>query len=146
MHNMPRPHHLFAAVLLVAFFAMPICAIAQTDGMPEIMQQNNITYVTGGIGDDEKAALDAAKGNYNLHIINANPDGAYVSNVHLSIADKTGTEVFSSDAGPIFYAKIPNGRYSVTATHNDQTKKQNLTISSQTKASHINFVWKPATL
>lgn len=141
---MPSTRHTLSALVLTAFFAMPLYALAQTDGLPQVMQQNEITYVTGGIGDDEVSALEAAKSDYNLQILNSHTDGAYVGGTHLTINDKAGTELVSSDAGPIFYAKLPVGKYTVNATRHGETKKQNVNVTKAGKATKIHFAWKPS--
>jgi len=47
----------------------------------------------------------------------AQTDRAYVADVTISVADAQGREVLrvKSD-GPLFYAKLPAGRYQVSAT------------------------------
>ena len=39
---------------------------------------DDVTYVTGGIGEDEKKAIEDAKADYNLYVMSASTSGAFV--------------------------------------------------------------------
>ena len=104
-------------------------------------QVGNVEYVTGGIGDEERTAIEAVKNNYNLHVTSAGADGAYVGNTHLSILDSANTSILESDTGPLFYAKLADGTYTVEGSHNNQTKSQKIKISGN-KSQTVTFSWK----
>src|SRR5262245_38259541 len=44
----------------------------------EPVVQGEVSYLTGGTGSDERAALDAKSGQFNLKLIHAAPNGDYV--------------------------------------------------------------------
>jgi hypothetical protein len=90
----------------------------------EVQTAGGITYITGGVGDEEVAQLKATEKEYNLHILMSAPGGAFISDVSLHIADASGKEVLASDGvGPYFYAKLPVGAYTIVLTSEGESKK-----------------------
>src|SRR5437016_948255 len=116
-----------AAVFMSAIAIHPSLLLA--DDLPEIQKQGNITYVTGGIGDEEREALHSMRHNYNLSVLSADKYGAYPGDTHIVISDKQGTELVNTDAGPLFYARMPAGRYIVEESSGGQSKKRAVTIA-----------------
>jgi hypothetical protein len=104
-------------------------------------QMGNITYVTGGVGDEERAALDAVKNNYNLAIESAGKSGAFVGYTHVMISDTNGQQVLDANAGPLFYAQLPPGKYVVEGDSEGQTATKSITVA-ENKPAKILFTWK----
>lgn len=127
-----------AAALLYAF-------AASAADLPQAEQAGDITYITGGIGDEERDALKSVESNYNLHVIStgiaAAGPGAFVGDTHITIHNRQGDELLSTDAGPIFYASLPPGHYVVEGEHRGETSKRNITIVSG-KLQRVQFSWK----
>ncbi len=108
----------------------------------------DVTYVTGGIGQDEKEAIEAAKGDYNLYIMSASTEGAFVGDAHVTITHKAGAEtetVLSVVAGPLLYVKLPAGTYMLEAKLGEQTKKQTLNIGKKPSTANVHLGWKVPT-
>lgn len=122
-------------------FTAPLWAQDTQDGLPQPVVAGSATYITGGIGDAERAALEAVKKDYNLSILNADPNGEYVADVHVVVKDAKGTPMLSADAGPMFFAKLPEGRYTVEASYEGQNKSQKIRIGKN-KTTHIHMGWK----
>jgi hypothetical protein len=95
-------------------------------------------FLSGGVGADEVANMQAQKSAYNLHIMSADKIGNFTGEINLIIKDKTGAEIFNGLAGPLFYAKLPNGTYHVIGERNGETKQQKINVG---KSSHIHFGW-----
>lgn len=95
-------------------------AMAQTDatpGEPTVLKQNGIAYVSGGIGEDEVAAMKKMAAQYSLRVMVAGQGGEYLSDVDVTIASAAGKQVFSARTdGPILLVRLPAGRYRVSAT------------------------------
>ncbi len=110
----------------------------------------DVTYVTGGIGQDEKDAIEASKADYNLYVMSASVDGAFVGDAHVDITQKNGnavTTVLSVVAGPLLYVKLPAGTYTLSASLGDQGKTQTFTIGKKATTENIHLGWKvPATV
>ncbi|MBI1276045.1 hypothetical protein GC177_08750 [bacterium] len=102
---------------------------------------NGATYVTGGVGEAERNQLEATKGDYNLHIMSAGKDGAFVADGQIAISDKKGNEVINTKSGPLFYAQLPDGSYTVNASYEGQTKTQRITVGKG-KPANLHLSWK----
>ena len=70
-----------AAVVLAACLTSTAALSAPTP-----RQQNGITYINGGVGQEEQAAMQALRADYNLQLTFATKQsGAYRSDVQLDI-------------------------------------------------------------
>ena len=105
------------------------------------MQAGNITYLTGGIGDDERDQLDAMKPSYNLRVLNASTSGEYVVNTHVVLRNQQGSELLDIPAGPILLVSLPKGTYTLDASHAGAERTEQIKIAGS-KATSLHFVWK----
>jgi hypothetical protein len=104
----------------------------------DVQTMGGVTYITGGIGDEEITQLKASKKDYNLHILVNAQGGAFISDVDVNIADGTGTTILTArGAGPYFYAKLVPGSYTVTVNDATQSKKFALKVND---GSHFDRV------
>jgi len=108
----------------------------------------SVNFVTGGIGDDERQAIEGARGNYNVYITSASTDGAFVEDTQVVIHKKDGTELLNVAAGPLLYVQLAPGSYTLDATHNGETKHQTITVGGKkAKSASVHLSWKvPATV
>jgi hypothetical protein len=116
----------------------------------ETQSSPDITYVTGGIGDDERQAIEAAKADYNLHVMSASLKGAFVGDARVIISRKKGAEseeMLNVVAGPLLYVRLPAGNYTLDASLGEQKKHQSFTVTKKGAAARIHLGWKvPATM
>ena len=98
-------------------------------------QQNGITYINGGVGEEEQGAMKAQRADYNLLLTFASKQsGAYRSDVQLDIADAKGNSLVSAaNTGPMFYAKLPPGTYHVSAAAEGKTFKRTVKVGKAPK-------------
>lgn len=135
---MALKHHTMLAIIALA--ALLSASAWADDGVLEIQQQGDISYVTGGIGKDESDALRATQTNYNLRIMNADKSWHFSGDTRIVISDLQHNALLDAISGPLFYANLPKGKYIVEGYSGEQTKKQNVTISAG-KPAHVRFVW-----
>lgn len=102
--------------------------------------ENGVSYVSGGVGADERDALKAMAKDYNLRLLFADKKtGSYQAGVKVAIADTKGRKVVDAVSdGPWFYAKLPPGRYRVTADADGKTVTRRATIGAGHSA-HLDF-------
>jgi hypothetical protein len=83
----------------------------------ELMTENGISYISGGIGDEEKEQLIIQEAQFNLRLLLTSTDGAFYSNVRMELKDASGKVLVSiGDAGPYVYLTVPTGAYTVDVT------------------------------
>jgi hypothetical protein len=101
----------------------------------------DVTYITGGVGEEEREALHADEKNYNLHIMSASKSGEFVGDTHLVIRDHKGEVLVDALAGPLFFASLPAGVYTIEASSEGQFKKQSIRIDDH-KVSYMHLSWQ----
>jgi hypothetical protein len=127
-----------ALALAVAFHAVGAT-------LPQAKTENGITYVSGGIGHDESAAMKAEAKNYPLSMVfSAGKDNEYLADVRIAIKDKAGKEVLNAVSdGPIMLVKVPAGRYSIAAERNGKSLHHTVHVN-QKGDKQVNFHWPSA--
>lgn len=107
----------------------------------QAQQQGNITFVSGGAGDDDRAALKQVESQYNLRLLFAARNGDYLANVGVTLADAHGHTLLDTIAeGPIFYAHVPPGRYKLTVSNQGQSQSHDITVGASGTVSQ-DFYW-----
>lgn len=126
------------AATLAAALAGP--AFAQAPAAPATASTSaEYPVLSGGVGLDERQAMDAQASNFNLKLAFAAPGGEYFDNVGVMIARTNGAKVYEGTSeGPWFFIKLPPGRYTVAATMNGKTIHRNVRVP-QRSASKLHF-------
>jgi hypothetical protein len=115
--------------------------INRTAVQAQPQQQNGITYLSGGIGEDESRAIQQSTG-YNLHMtFSIGTENKYVSNVDLIIQNAQKQTVLTlSQTGPLVYVQLPAGHYSIVTTLEGQERREAVDIGGGA-ARTLNFHW-----
>lgn len=98
----------------------------------------SVTYICGGVADDEQRALSAQSRNYNMGLLfTQGARGEYLSDVNVKLI-RNGREVanFVAD-GPKCLLRAPEGSYSVRATYEGRTKTQ--VVSTGTRNAQMRW-------
>ncbi len=88
--------------------------------------QEGIPYVSGGVGDEERAAMEGLAGQYNLKLEFARQDRAMLGDVQVSLTGPVAASLLSP--GPVLLLKLPPGAYTVTATVAGVAKTAKVTV------------------
>ena len=127
----------------------PVMPPAQTQLQPparpalQAQQQGNITFVSGGAGTEDRDALRQVESQYNLRLLFAARNGDYLANVAVTLSDARGNAVLDTIAeGPIFYARVPAGRYRLTVSNQGQSQSRDISIGNG--AVRQDFYWASA--
>ncbi len=109
-------------VAACAFLAAPAMAATEpvTPGpLPPERVNGNVIYLSGGIGQEEAAALRQNESNYPLaleFIRNGESGAEFLAGVSVTIKDAQGNVVLAAASeGPLLLAKLPDGKYKVIA-------------------------------
>lgn len=139
-----------AALVAAGAIAAPVIAATAADfGDPQLKLApgQNVAlaspelYVvaSGGIGDEERAAIESQAGRYSMRMIFSETNGQYVVADRVSLS-KRGTEVLRvNDAGPLLYAQVPPGQYALTVSYKGLTQTRNVNVGS--KPSDVHLTW-----
>jgi len=129
------------AVLFLS--ARPLSIFAEESIFPiQVKQYKDISYINGGIGSDERKTLLRMGKAYGLKLMFAVESGAYIANVNVIIRNKSGGEILEVPyAGPWFYADLPPGHYTVSATALSKTLEKIALVKNQGQIE-IRFFWK----
>lgn len=102
---------------------------------------SGVSHVSGGVGDDSIAKLEAQVKNFNLKLVFALQSGNYVTDVKVVIADAKGkTLLDTTSAGPWFLVKLPAGKYQIDATFEGKSVKRSVTVG-KAKLQTVDFRW-----
>jgi hypothetical protein len=118
--------------------------IDDTGGMPQVKQQNGISYISGGAGSDEADALNRMSDQFNLKLTMSVPSGQFTSPTSLIIEDASGKTVLDvKPSGPILLAKMPSGDYVINATAEGQKRMKKVHVPASGLES-VALTWSPA--
>ena len=148
---MKHVHSFIVPVAALGLLIFPLIVQAVSDeaidsagvqAQPE--QQNGITYLTGGIGEDESRSIQQSQG-YNLHMTFAvGAQNQYTSDVDVSVEKASGQTVLNLDnVGPLVYVRLPAGKYSVVATRNGEVRHDVADVGNGA-ARNLVFHWNDA--
>ena len=137
-----------AAVSVLLFPAIsPAASLEPVDSsgvQVQRQEQNGITYLSGGIGEDEAKAIQQTSG-YNLHMtFSVGTGNEYTPDVNVVIQNAPGETVLTlNKAGPLVYVKLPAGKYTIIATRNGESRQDIADVGSGTPRNLV-FHWNDA--
>lgn len=109
--------------------------------------QGDVTYLCGGVGEDEEAFMKQEAKGYDLMLTFAARNGAYLADVNVDIADAKGTSVLQATCdAPIMLVDLPkSGNYRVSADAAGYTLRQTVKVSAAKKSrpnvASASLVW-----
>lgn len=129
-------------VIVMSLGTLESAVAEDMSAMPEVKTTNGIEYLSGGIGKDQSDAMKAAAKDYTLMLTCAQAAGEYLADVKVNITDKSGASVLETVMdGPFLLARLPTGRYRISAQSNDVTVNKTVNISAK-HSTRVNLYWK----
>ncbi|HTN72290.1 MAG TPA: carboxypeptidase regulatory-like domain-containing protein [Methylomirabilota bacterium] len=122
-----------------------LASTASGDTVPQsplqVKTYGNIPYVSGGVGIEERDRLIATSHGDNLRLSFAMQNGEYLGGAEVIIKNDRGNEILQAAAdGPLFFAKLPAGMYTIEATTMGETLTRTVNIPTKGQAP-IFFTW-----
>lgn len=111
-------------------------------GSLQVQDYQGVRYVSGGIGEGERAELGALSGQFNLKLLFAmQGSGDYLADLQVRILDARGGVALNAKSdGPWFFARLAPGAYTVEVSALGQTQRQTARIGSS--PSQLYFYWR----
>ncbi|MGZ5131525.1 MAG: hypothetical protein ACXWJ1_09545 [Caldimonas sp.] len=123
-------------------------AVAQTAGdpgtapPPRVQSAGGIDYVSGGAGEESRAAMARLQPDFPLRIVFSDRSGGYVVAGHVAVKNAAGVVFELDTAGPMLLVKLPPGRYTIDATYSGTTERRSVEVGREART--INWVWPVA--
>lgn len=122
---------------------------AAADFLPKEERQGKVTYLSGGIGEEEARAMEAKTRAYPLtleFLVKARPRAAFTSDVKVKIEDHAGKVVLETvTEGPFLLVRLPAGNYSVSADYEGERQARHIHLLDK-HPKRVIFEWNsPAT-
>lgn len=123
---------------LLAGAIMVICG-AQAAATPVQGKQGEVVVLHGGVGEEDRAAMEQKAADYNLRLTFARKgSGAYLSDVRVAIRNAQGTTLLDTvSAGPWLFARLPQGDFTVSATEDGRTLTQSVSIKGASRREWV---------
>jgi hypothetical protein len=104
-----------------------------------------IPHISGGVGLSEREELAQVKSQYNLWLLFAvQGSGEYLSDIQVRIDEASGpTRLTAVSDGPLFYARLPPGRYVITAAAAGRQSQTHPVAVPKSGAAEQSFYWAP---
>jgi hypothetical protein len=135
-------HKLTTGLLAIGLLQAVPAFSAELSSLPAAKTQNGITYISGGIGEPEAAAMKAAANQYNLALTFAEQGtGDYLADVKVHIKDLNGKEVLDiASTGPLLLSNLPAGKYLIQAQENGKALSRTVDLNGKQHADFV-FYW-----
>ncbi len=96
--------------------------------------------VSGGVGNTDQATIEQLENRHSLKLVFTGDKGIYLSDVAVSIRDKSGLELVNGVSdGPFLLAELEPGSYTVEAVADGINKKQTISVTKELKVYHMQF-------
>ena len=132
---------LLASLIVVSMSigAAPVVVRADVKGIVSGKTANNVEYMSGGVGIDERQQMQMKAKDYDLKLSFADRRGEFISDVKVIIADRHGKELVNlTTAGPWLFVELPTGNYELKATFAHHTEEiKNIHVSQGHLAARL---------
>lgn len=113
---------------------------------PKMPVPNIVSAVSGGIGADEVAELEAKEGQYNLKLVFSLIEGNYLADINVVLKSAAGKVVLEHFAeGPIFMARLPAGTYSASVTYQGNAQTRQIKVREKLRTEYFRWPSNPET-
>ncbi|CAN7534778.1 carboxypeptidase regulatory-like domain-containing protein [Duganella sp. LjRoot269] len=106
--------------------------------------QNGVTYLSGGVGEEERQAMLDARGDYKLLLtFSTKGSGEMLADVAVTIRDHAGKEVASLvSPGPMCYLDLAPGSYRILASAHGKEISRTAVVKPRGRRE-LYFYWDP---
>ena len=143
---MSKPGIRLTTGVLATALSIATSGWAATDAdLPPVRTQGAVTFMSGGIGLDQQAAMKETAYQYPLELEfleDSEAHGFLAAGIQVTITDHTGKVVLDARSdGPFLMAILPDGQYTISAENSGRVKVRQVTIERD-KHTTVVFAWK----
>ena len=137
-----------AATVLALVLGSAISLVAHAQ-MPAPQTVGGVTYLAGGIGEGEVAALREQAPGYSamFEFVEVEPGsthGNWTADIALDVKSGGQTLASINVPGPVLLLKLAPGRYTLEATHADVKLSKTIEIKARGPLLRDRFIWRAA--
>jgi hypothetical protein len=130
-------------VAVTAGLALAPLAGRAAEAVPEVRDYAGVAYVSGGVGLEERAQLEALGTEFSLRLTFALTTRSFLSDVPVRVLDSGGRVVLEATSdGPILFARLDPGAYVVEAGPPDELQRRSVQVVAG-RQIEVNFFWRP---
>ena len=101
-----------------------------------------VPSISGGIGAESQAEMNAVSGQYRLRIVDSLKGGAFVAGVHVKLRSAAGDLVLDTRTeGPILLVNPQPGNYTLISHYEGQTQSRPVTVPEKGQAK-VSQTWE----
>lgn len=101
-----------------------------------------IGILSGGVGQDSQEEMRHSARSYNVHVLFATQQGAYLADIPFTVTDHSGKQVAAAVSdGPWLYLKLPPGTYQINAKHHGASQSRQVKVVSGAAPVTVNFLF-----
>lgn len=113
--------------------------------IPPTQHSNGISYITGGVGEEESSAIVAESKQWPLFLELSqleNGRGVWIFGANISITNAKQQVVFSAQAdGPYMLINLDAGDYSIDASYQGVVQKRSISVKANAPQK-VSIFWK----
>ena len=128
-------------VLLIGLMIINGSALAQSAKTHNT--KSGLSYMTGGIGEEDAAIMRANAKKFNLNLVfSEGTSGQSVTDINVNIYNEQSETVFRIvGSKPMLYVNLPAGTYTILANNNGQKLRHKFTVEENVN-QRIILNWK----
>lgn len=125
----PRPKGVRPGAVLALCALLSLPGIGAAD-VQQGISEKGVQFLAGGVGEDSRDEILRQGQDYNLKLVFAQKDGAYLADVGVSVDDARGATLLDAkSSGPLLLARLPPGTYRVNASLDGQRQSRIASVS-----------------
>ena len=121
---------------VLAQTSAPAGADPGTPPAPRVRSANGVEYLSGGAGEESRAAIDAQRSAFPLRLVFSVAGGAYAVADHVDVSGASGKVLGVDNAGPLLLVKVPPGDYTVAASYGGKTEQRKVKVGRDGATVH----------
>lgn len=124
-------------LVLLAAASLPAQAKDPVVAAPAAKVVGDVSYVSGGIGDEEELAMQGVAGDYPLRLaFTARGTGEYLAGVQVTLKDHKGALLLDVQSeGPCLFARLPDGNYTLQAVYEGKMQRRTFEVKPHAHVS-----------